>query len=243
MPAAIQYVAGIEEDSDNLNLVGFFIPPKAIMLPNTVGYIANFGTPPPYLHKWETKGNVTPNGKTYRLTLYNLPTFYDLALKGELTVWKSLFSASVLYRTPHVVKGLEATKQVVVSREAIYTPELEIQRKRPVLAGYLRTLATLRAIVEGAEDFRVYHNNDVYFRVRSKAYTPSHVNSLVEEAQTALEDAIYANYIKEKSEETAVSTVMRQMMYTVYKSGIFGEYETLEGKALAYEEMRKYGKV
>ena len=82
---------GVSNDTSDVDIYGWTIPPKAYTFPHTTGHIAGLGPPPP---KFETfqQHHIKVNDKEYDFQIFSLVKYADLVAGNNPNVIDSLFT-------------------------------------------------------------------------------------------------------------------------------------------------------
>ena len=79
MTGSIAY--NVSNDSSDIDLIGFCMPPKEVLFPHLAGEIRGFGTQSPRFEQFQQHHIVSPEKtRTYDITIYNIVKFFQLAM-------------------------------------------------------------------------------------------------------------------------------------------------------------------
>ena len=100
VPGAIQYECymgsvcyGVSNNTSDIDVYGISIPPKEYVFPHKFGYIQGFGEKPPTFNVWQ-QHHIKINENEYDLSVYNIVSFFQLALENNPNIIDSLFVPS-----------------------------------------------------------------------------------------------------------------------------------------------------
>lgn len=90
MTGSIAY--NVSNDSSDIDLIGFCMPPKEVLFPHLAGEISGFGTQSPRFEQFQQHHIVTPEKtKTYDITIYNIVKFFQLAMENNPNMVDAVF--------------------------------------------------------------------------------------------------------------------------------------------------------
>lgn len=83
---------GVSNDTSDMDVVGFAIPPKDYLFPHLRGEVAGFSTPGPKFEEYQQHHVKDTNAaKQYDLKIYNIVRFFRLAMEGNPNMVDCLF--------------------------------------------------------------------------------------------------------------------------------------------------------
>jgi len=83
---------GVSNDTSDIDLYGFCIPPKELIFPHLAGEIEGFGDRLPRFHQYDPHHIQDPERKTsYDLAIYNIVKYFDLCMGCNPNMIDSLF--------------------------------------------------------------------------------------------------------------------------------------------------------
>jgi predicted nucleotidyltransferase len=88
---------GVSDDTSDVDLYGFCIPPKDVIFPHLSGYITGFGPQPKPFGDWQqhhifSKDAKGGKGQTYDITIYNIVKYFDLCMACNPNMIDSIFT-------------------------------------------------------------------------------------------------------------------------------------------------------
>jgi len=96
---------GVSNDTSDMDIIGFCIPPKNLTFPHLVGEIPGFGTQIQRFEQYQEHHIVMPEWKkTFDITIYSIVKFFQLAMENN----------------PNMVDALFLPRRCVVHSTAIY---------------------------------------------------------------------------------------------------------------------------
>lgn len=84
------YSYGVSEDTSDMDIVGFCIPPKEIIFPHLTGEIFGFGTQNPRFDQWQ-QHHIKFQQKDYDITIYSIVKFFQLVMENNPNMVDTLF--------------------------------------------------------------------------------------------------------------------------------------------------------
>lgn len=95
---------GVSEDTSDVDMYGFCIPPKEIVFPHLAGIIPGFGDQGTRWDQWQEHHVKNPDGKdqTYDFTVFSITKFFQLCMDNNPNMLNSLFvpRRCILHSTP-----------------------------------------------------------------------------------------------------------------------------------------------
>lgn len=95
---------GVSDDTSDMDIYGFCIPPKQIIFPHLTGHIEGFGNPPEIFHNFQIHHVQDPEangskGQEYDFDIYNIVRYFQLCMENNPNMIDSLFTPQrcVLY--------------------------------------------------------------------------------------------------------------------------------------------------
>jgi predicted nucleotidyltransferase len=101
MTGSVAYAAS--NDTSDMDIVGFCIPPKEMIFPHLTGEIPGFGTPSPKFEVFQKHHiDLKEHKKEVDLTIYSIVKFFQLAMENNPNILDVLFlpRRCVLHSTP-----------------------------------------------------------------------------------------------------------------------------------------------
>lgn len=90
MTGSIAY--NVSNDSSDIDLIGFCMPPKEVLFPHLAGEISGFGTQSPRFEQFQQHHIVSPEKtRTYDITIYNIVKFFQLAMENNPNMVDAVF--------------------------------------------------------------------------------------------------------------------------------------------------------
>jgi len=90
MTGSIAY--NVSNDSSDIDLIGFCMPPKEVLFPHLAGEISGFGTQSPRFEQYQQHHIVSSEKtKTYDITIYNIVKFFQLAMENNPNMVDAVF--------------------------------------------------------------------------------------------------------------------------------------------------------
>jgi predicted nucleotidyltransferase len=88
---------GVSDDTSDLDLYGFCIPPKQYIFPHLYGYIQHFGKQPDNFQNYQIHHVIDPSenggkGQEYDLDIYNIIHYFQLCMDNNPNIVDSLFT-------------------------------------------------------------------------------------------------------------------------------------------------------
>lgn len=92
---------GVSNDTSDMDIIGFCIPPKEYIFPHMAGHIQGFGTNPPSFEQFQ-QHHIKHNCKEYDITIYSIIKFFQLVMENNPNMVDGLFlpRRCVLHSTP-----------------------------------------------------------------------------------------------------------------------------------------------
>lgn len=89
---------GVSNDTSDMDVYGFCVPPKDELFPHLRGEIIGFGTPKQRFSQYQQHHLKDPDaqggaGRDYDLTIYNIVDYFQLVMKNNPNIIDSLFTA------------------------------------------------------------------------------------------------------------------------------------------------------
>jgi predicted nucleotidyltransferase len=75
---------GMSNDTSDMDIVGFCIPPKDILFPHLAGEIFGFGTQLPRFEQFQ-QHHIEKDGKNYDMTIYSIVKWFQLTIENGTT--------------------------------------------------------------------------------------------------------------------------------------------------------------
>lgn len=88
MTGSIAY--NVSNDSSDMDIIGFCMPPKTILFPHLAGEITGFGTQLARFEQYQ-QHHIKYNQKEYDITIYNIVKYFQLAMENNPNMVDSLF--------------------------------------------------------------------------------------------------------------------------------------------------------
>jgi uncharacterized protein len=83
---------GVSNDTSDMDIVGFCMPPKEVLFPHLRGEILGFGTPGETFHQFQQHHVVVPEwDKQFDVTVYNIVKYFQLCMENNPNMVDSLF--------------------------------------------------------------------------------------------------------------------------------------------------------
>lgn len=82
---------GVSDDSSDIDIYGFCIPPKSVIFPHLYGHIHGFGPKPQAFDQYQ-QHHIRHNNKTYDLTIFNIVKYFSLCMENNPNVIDSLYT-------------------------------------------------------------------------------------------------------------------------------------------------------
>jgi predicted nucleotidyltransferase len=90
MSGSVSY--GVSNDSSDMDIVGFCMPPKETMFPHLRGEIPGFGTPGERFEQFQKHHVEVPEwGKEFDITIYSVVKFFQLCMENNPNMVDALF--------------------------------------------------------------------------------------------------------------------------------------------------------
>lgn len=89
MTGSIAY--GVSDDTSDIDVYGFSIPPKHIIFPYSYGHIVGFGKKPYTFNQFQKHHIIDTNGKEYDISIYNIVRFFQLCSENNPNMVDALF--------------------------------------------------------------------------------------------------------------------------------------------------------
>jgi predicted nucleotidyltransferase len=84
---------GVSNDSSDMDIYGFCIPPKEIVFPHLAGEILGFGTPKVRFEQYQEHHiKNRGNNKTYDFSIYNIVKYFHLLMQNNPNMIDSVFT-------------------------------------------------------------------------------------------------------------------------------------------------------
>lgn len=111
VPESLQYLTvmgsqayGVaDEDSSDMDVYGFSIPPKKMIFPHLEGYIPGFDNKPESFESWAMHHVIDPkNNQEYDFTVYSIVKYFSLLMQNNPNMVDSIYTKKqeVLYSSP-----------------------------------------------------------------------------------------------------------------------------------------------
>ena len=111
---------GVSNNTSDIDVYGFCIPPHDVIFPYEHGYIPGFGQKPPAFEQWQQHHVIDKEvGKEYDFTVYNIVKFFQLTMECNPNMIDALFvpDRCVLYQTD-IAKKVRENKELFLSKKA-----------------------------------------------------------------------------------------------------------------------------
>lgn len=83
---------GCSNDTSDMDIVGFCIPPKDVIFPHLRGDIPGFGSPGEVFNQFQQHGVEVPEwGKSFDITIYSIVKFFQLVMENNPNMVDALF--------------------------------------------------------------------------------------------------------------------------------------------------------
>ena len=83
---------GVSQDSSDVDVYGFCMPPKHILFPYHMGYIYDFGKKPEVFNQFQQHHiKDVSGGKEYDVTIYNIVRYFQLCMESNPNMVDSLY--------------------------------------------------------------------------------------------------------------------------------------------------------
>lgn len=82
---------GVSNDSSDMDIYGFCVPPKNVIFPHSVGIIPGFGNQGEKFEQWQ-EHHVKSNDKEYDFTVYSIVKYFQLCMENNPNMIDSLFT-------------------------------------------------------------------------------------------------------------------------------------------------------
>lgn len=82
---------GVSNDSSDVDLYAFTIPPKRMVFPHTDGHVHGFGKGPDTFNVYQ-QHHIEAYGKEYDIAVYNIVTYFSLLMDNNPNIIDSLFT-------------------------------------------------------------------------------------------------------------------------------------------------------
>lgn len=87
---------GVSDDTSDMDIYGFCIPPKHYIFPHIIGYIKGFGTQPEAFQNFQMHHIIDQSanggkGQEYDLDIYNIVSYFQLCMENNPNIVDSLF--------------------------------------------------------------------------------------------------------------------------------------------------------
>jgi len=113
---------GASNDSSDMDIYGFCMPPKDVVFPHLAGYIPGFGAAPQKFRVWqEHHVNDAEARKEYDFAIYNIVDFFNLCMENNPNMTDALFvpRRCVLHSTP-IYEHIREHKKMFLHKGAWY---------------------------------------------------------------------------------------------------------------------------
>ena len=81
---------GVSNDTSDIDVYGFSMPPKTMLFPYSLGHMFGFGTPPEAFNQFQ-KHHIKDGDTEYDLSIYNIVKFFQLCMENNPNMVDALF--------------------------------------------------------------------------------------------------------------------------------------------------------
>lgn len=110
---------GVSDDTSDIDVYGFCIPPKKMIFPYSYGYILGFGKQPkPFQQLQRHHIKDVAHKKEYDITIYNITKFFNLCMQNNPNMVDALFvpTRCVLHST-HIGEHVRDHRRLFLSKQ------------------------------------------------------------------------------------------------------------------------------
>ncbi|MEL6316339.1 MAG: nucleotidyltransferase domain-containing protein [Pseudomonadota bacterium] len=235
---------GASDDSSDMDVVGFCLPPKEMTFPHLAGEIAGFGRQVQRFEQFQQHHvHDAGTGREYDITIFSIVKFFQLTMENNPNMVDNLYlpRRCVLHSTPiyehvrthralflhkgsfHKFRGYAMAQMSKIDRGA--------QRANPkrqasidahgfdVKFAYhlVRLLLELEQIL-ATGDLRLDRDAEVYKSIRRGEWSLERIKAWAEEKERALETLHAASSLPERPDEEAIKRVLIECLEMHYGS-------------------------
>jgi len=241
MTGSVSY--GASNDSSDMDIVGFCMPPKDMLFPHLAGHIPGFGKAPQSFKNWQHHHIIDKEAnKEYDFTVYSITEFFNLCMENNPNMTDALFvpRRCVLHSTA-LYEHLREHRKMFLHKGAWYKfrgyansqmskidKEYRANPKRQESIdkfGYSTKFAyhVVRLFLECEQvmmtgDLRLDRDSKVYQSIRRGEWTLDRLKLWVEEKERSMETLYAESKLPEKPDEEKIKTLLLECMEMHYGS-------------------------
>ena len=233
---------GASNDSSDMDVIGFCMPPKDMVFPHLTGNIPGFGTPPPKFEQWMEHHVLDKESrKEYDLTIFSIVKFFSLAMDNNPNMVDNLFlpRRCVLHTTPiyehmrerrreflhkgawHKFRGYAMSQMSKINKgtnRANPKRQASIEKYSwDVKFGYhvVRLLLECEQIMSTG-DLRLDRDSEVYKSIRAGEWDLEKLNDWTDKKEISLETLYADSKLPEKPDEEKIKELLLECLEMHY---------------------------
>ncbi len=260
LPSAVQYEVvlgslayGVEQNTSDMDVYGFFMPRRAQVFPHEHGYITGFDDPPAVPEQWQQHRVMDAQalggaGRQYDLTLYSVIKYFKLLSLCNPNIIDSLFAPAhcILHeseigkrlrqqRKIFLHKGCWATFKGYAYRQLHKLKTKQPEGKRQALVeqfGYdvkfayhiVRLLDECEQLLV-EQDLHLAQNAEQLKSVRRGEWSLEQLENYFREKERLLEQAYIQSQLPAQPDLSAIKTLLLEVLETYYGSATRAQQE------------------
>ena len=237
---------GVSNDTSDMDIYGFCIPPKDEVFPHLRGEIIGFDVPAPRFEQFQQhhihdRGSLGGRGREYDLTIYSIVKYFRLCLENNPNIIDSLFVPRncILFSTPLAERVREQRKRFLHKgcwpkfRGYAYAQMHKLRSKQPQgkrqetaeRYGYDVKFAyhVVRLLHEAEQilieqDLTLNRNSEQLKAIRRGEWTLVQLEDYVQRKEAGLETAYSQSRLPALPDQPAIKTLLLQCLEAHYGS-------------------------
>lgn len=238
MTGSVAY--GVSNDTSDMDIVGFCIPPKELVFPHLVGEIPGFGTQLQRFEQYQ-EHHIKALNKEFDITIYSIVKFFQLAMENNPNMVDALYlpRRCVLHSTP-IYETMRENRNLFLHKGSwhkfkgyaysqLSKLEGKVNRENPkraadiVTYGYDTKFAyhIVRLLLEVEQILTEYtldleRNSAVLKAIRNGEWTLDRVKAFMYNKEIDLESVYNTSKLRYKPDEQAIKALLMECLEMHY---------------------------
>ncbi len=245
MTGSIAY--NVSNDSSDIDLIGFCMPPKEVLFPHLAGEISGFGTQSPRFEQFQQHHIVSPEKtRTYDITIYNIVKFFQLAMENNPNMVDAVFlpRRCILYSN-QIYEIVRENRKLFLHKgcwhkfrgyaySQIHKVKIGTNKANPVRQESIEKFGydvkfgyhVVRLILECEQilvehDLDIERNSDILKSIRRGEWALPQLEEWFAKKEKSLEEVYHSSTLQYVPDEAAIKSVLMECLKSWYGDNLF----------------------
>ena len=245
MTGSIAY--NVSNDSSDIDLIGFCMPPKEVLFPHLAGEISGFGTQSPRFEQFQQHHIVSPEKtRTYDITIYNIVKFFQLAMENNPNMVDAVFlpRRCILYSN-EIYEIMRENRKLFLHKgcwhkfrgyaySQIHKMKTGANKANPVRQESIEKFGydvkfgyhVVRLVLECEQilvehDLDIERNSEILKSIRRGEWTLLQLEDWFAKKEKSLEEVYHSSTLQYVPDEAAIKSVLMECLEAWYGDNLF----------------------